>query len=173
MNLIEYMPPFLKDVREFKVVFSSEDVELNLLKDKIGQVLDEVIVNKAEKYGLERYEKIYAIENVSNDIEVRRFNLLSKINNRIPFTRRWLINKLNNTVGEGNYIIKEDYNNYKISIEVLAIFEDVAEILSKDLREQLPANIEVTVNLFQTEECTSYFAGIVRVGDFMNISQEV
>ena len=40
MNLIEYMPPFLKDVREFKVVFSSEDVELNFLIYKIGKLLD-------------------------------------------------------------------------------------------------------------------------------------
>lgn len=173
MKLIEYMPPFLKEIREYKEIFSSEDVELNLLKDKIGQILDEVIVNKAEKYGLERYERIYAIENVSNDIEVRRFNILSKMNNRLPFTRKWLIYKLNNTVGEGNYVIKEDYNNYKINIEVLAIFKDIAEVLNKDLREQLPANLVVTVNLFQTEECTSYFASIVRVGDFMNISQEV
>lgn len=173
MKLIEYLPEFLQDIREYKEIFKAEDIELDRLKDSIEEVLDEVIVNNASKYGIDRYEKIYDIKSDSTDIEERRFAILSKMNNKLPFTRVWLENKLNNLVGKGNYVITEDCNNYKIRIDVLAIFKDVAEVLNRDLREQLSANLEVTVNLFQTEECTSYFAGIVHTGDFIEIRQVV
>lgn len=173
MKLIEYMPNFLKDVREYKAIFSSEDIELDLLKKQIEKILDEVIVSKAEDYGIDRYEKIYSIKNTSNDFTTRRFNILSKINNRVPYTLNWLRNKLDNTIGKDNYSITIDNNNYKIKIEILAIFKDIAELLNKDLREQLSANMEITVNLFQTEECTSYFAGIVHSGDFLELRQVI
>ena len=28
MNLIKYMPPFLKEVREFKEIFGAEDIQI-------------------------------------------------------------------------------------------------------------------------------------------------
>ena len=173
MKLIEYMPNFLKDIREYNIIFSNEDIELDLLKEKIEKVLDEVIVSSAETYGIDRYEKIYSINNNSNDITTRRFNILSKINNRVPYSYSWLVNKLDNTIGKDNYVITQDVNNYKIKIEILAMFKDIAELLNKDLREQLSANLEITVNLFQTEECMTYFAGIVHTGDFLELRQVI
>lgn len=141
MKLIKYIPPFLQDVREFKVITGVEDFEIENLTYRINQILKEVIVADAESYGLTRYEKIYNIKNTTNDLTTRRFNILSKINNRVPYTYNWLVKKLNNTIGEGNYVITQDINNYKINIEILALFKDIATMLNKDLREQLPANL--------------------------------
>ena len=173
MKLIEYLPEFLQKIREYKVLFDVEDIELDELKERLEDILDEVIVNTADSYGIERYEKIYSIKPDSNDIEKRRFNILSKINNRVPYTINWLKSKLDNIVGKDNYVITIDHNNYKIKIEILAIFKEVAELLNKDLREQLSANMEITVNLFQTEQCQMYFAGFVHTGDYIEIRQVV
>ena len=59
MKLNEYMPPFLKDVREFKEIFATEDKELEYMNNLIASMLTEVIVKTANSYGLTRYEKIY------------------------------------------------------------------------------------------------------------------
>ena len=59
MNLIKYMPPFLKEVREFKEIFGAEDIQIEKLNNQINSMLREVIVKTAEDYGLRRYEKIY------------------------------------------------------------------------------------------------------------------
>lgn len=172
MKLIEYMPLFLQDVREFQEIFKVEDKEIDSLKEQIENMLKEIIVTTAEGYGLDRYEKIYNIQNTTTDLETRRFNILSKINNRLPYSINWLINKLNNTVGPENYTLDVDHNNYSVKIEIMALFQDIAILLNKDLREQLPANLIITITLYQTEECKNkYYAGIVHTGEYIEIRQ--
>jgi len=61
MKIIEYVPNFLQEVREFKILSNIEDEELEKLKLQIDNILKEVIVNTSEDYGLKRYEKIYNI----------------------------------------------------------------------------------------------------------------
>lgn len=169
MKLIEYLPPFLQEVREFKEIFNSEDIELERINKAIDEIKREVIVKTAESYGLDRYEKIYNIVPDTNNIEQRRFNILSKINNKIPFTINWLKNKLETLVGKDNYRIDVKHNEYSITIEVIMLFEDIANSLNINLREQLPANMLITVNLFQTEKAQMYFGAIMRQGDYMKI----
>ena len=62
MKLVEYMPPFLKNVLEFNKIFDAEDIEVEDMRYLIDKILREVIVKKATSYGLERYEKIYGIK---------------------------------------------------------------------------------------------------------------
>lgn len=159
MNIIEHLPNFLQGVREYEEICKVEDIELENLQTKMNELLDEVIVNTANSYGLERYEKIYNIKNISNDIDVRRFNILSKINNRAPFTMKWLDNKLKQLVGENNYRVNIEYDNYKVIISIVYLFGDVGDTLQKDLRELLPANLIIQINLFSN--CNLYLASIV------------
>lgn len=161
MKLIEYLPPFLKNVREFNEIFEAEDFELENLKNEIQKILKEVIVREAESYGLEKYEKIYNITNIAQTVEARRVNILFKMNNRIPFTLKWLINTLNEAIGENNYKIDIFNNQYIVKIGINHTYKDSAKELNKDLIQQLPANLVVAVYLFQENECNTYIGGIV------------
>lgn len=174
MKLIEYMPLFLKEVREFKEIFKTEDIELENIKLKIDEIVREATVQTAESYGLERYEKIYGITDIAESIEGRRANILLKMNYKAPYTLKWLINTLNISVGEGNYTIDMDYANYKLTISVLALYKNMAKDLEILLRKEIPANLVLKVDLFQTEKMENkYIAGIVHIGKKMNIKQEV
>lgn len=173
MKLIEYLPNFMQDIKEFKELFSAEDIEIEQLKIAIKKIFSEIIVKTAESYGLDRYEKIYNIQNNTTDIPVRRYMILSKINNKLPYTENWLKNKLNNTIGEDNYTINIDYNNYSVKIEIMALYKDIALLLNMDLKEQLSANMQLTVNLFQAEQSQQYFAGIIHTGDFLKLRQVI
>lgn len=173
MKLIEYLPEFLREMREFKELFTIEDIELEKLSKAIEDTTKETIVNTAESYGLERYEKIYRITDIAETIEGRRTNILFKMNSKAPYTFQWLINTLNVAIGEGNYSIEMDYENYKLTINVLAIYKNIAKDLEKSLRKEIPANLVLKVDLFQTEEMQKYFGGIVHIGKRMNIKQEV
>lgn len=174
MKLIEYMPTFLKEVREFKQIFNVGDQELEKLATKLEQLSKEVIVKTAESYGLERYEKIYGITDTADTVEGRRTNILFKMNYKVPYTLKWLINTLNTAIGEGDYRVDMDYENYTLTINVLAIYKNLAKDLEKSLRKEIPANLVLKVNLFQTEEMENeYIAGIVHIGKKINIKQEV
>lgn len=153
MKLKQYMPPFLAEVREFNEIFNVEDIELENLKEQINNILQEVIVKTAEDYGLTKYEKIYGITNVAETIEARRMTILLKMNNRTAYTYKWLINTLNEAIGEENYKITTDFKNYKMNIEIALNYTEAAEILKKDLVKQMPANIELDYRLNSTANC--------------------
>ena len=169
MKLNDYMPLFLKNVREFNEIFNVEDDELDNLKSEVDSILLEFSIETAEGYGLTRFEKMLNITNQSNNIEERRFKIKSKLTNQAPLTYNWLNNKLKNLVGENNYKIDLNHNNYTISISISYLFPDIATVLQKDLNKQLPANLIITVNLFQTENSYLYFGAKVHSGDFIKI----
>ena len=147
MNLIKYMPPFLKEVREFKEIFGAEDIQIEKLNNQINSMLREVIVKTAEDYGLRRYEKIYGITRPAETLEARRMAILLKMNNRVAYTYKWLIQTLNEAIGAENYKIITDFNNYKMNIEIALNYTEAAELLKNDLVKQMPANIELDYRL--------------------------
>lgn len=155
MNLIKYMPPFLKEVREFKEIFGAEDIQIEKLNNQINSMLREVIVKTAEDYGLRRYEKIYGITRPAETLEARRMAILLKMNNRVAYTYKWLIQTLNEAIGAENYKITTDFNNYKMNIEIALNYTEAAELLKNDLVKQMPANIEPDYRLTSKINCIS------------------
>ena len=155
MNLIKYMPPFLKEVREFKEIFGAEDIQIEKLNNQINSMLREVIVKTAEDYGLRRYEKIYGITRPAETLEARRMAILLKMNNRVAYTYKWLIQTLNEAIGAENYKITTDFNNYKMNIEIALNYTEAAELLENDLVKQMPANIELDYRLTSKINCIS------------------
>lgn len=155
MNLIRYMPPFLKEVREFKEIFGAEDIQIEKLNNQINSMLREVIVKTAEDYGLRRYEKIYGITRPAETLEARRMAILLKMNNRVAYTYKWLIQTLNEAIGAENYKITTDFNNYKMNIEIALNYTEAAELLKNDLVKQMPANIELDYRLTSKINCIS------------------
>ena len=155
MNLIKYMPPFLKEVREFKEIFGAEDIQIEKLNNQINSMLREFIVKTAEDYGLRRYEKIYGITRPAETLEARRMAILLKMNNRVAYTYKWLIQTLNEAIGAENYKITTDFNNYKMNIEIALNYTEAAELLKNDLVKQMPANIELDYRLTSKINCIS------------------
>ena len=147
MKLNEYMPPFLKDVREFKEIFATEDKELEYMNNLIASMLTEVIVKTANSYGLTRYEKIYEITDTASTVEARRTNILLKINNRVPYTKKWLVNLLDAVIGKDAYTLKIDESNYLINIETTLNYSEAMETLKKELALEIPANMKLNYDL--------------------------
>lgn len=172
-NLIKSLPPFLQEIEEYKKICSTEDIEIEKVDSKINELLNEISVETAESYGLTRYEKIFNITNaVDVTTEERRFKIKSKLINQLPFNMKWLDNKLKKLVGEGNYKITLDTDNYKITVQISHVFPDVVDVMTRDLSEQLPANLIIIVNLFRTEMAKLYYGGIIHIGKNIKIGGE-
>ena len=148
MKLIEYLPNFMQDIKEFKELFSAEDIEMEQLKVAIEKIFSEIIVKTAESNGLERYEKIYGIKNIAETLEARRVAILLKINSNVPYTYNWLIKTLNEAIGKENYKIETDFKNYKMLIHFRLEYTEAAEMLNQNLIKQIPANIKMDIDLF-------------------------
>lgn len=168
-NLINHLPPFLREIKDYKEICDTEEIELKNLETKIEEIIREVSVETASSYGLDRYEKILNVIKTTENIEERRFKIKSKLVNQLPFNMKWLNNKLRALVGDGNYKITLDSENYSITIQISHIFPDVATVMKNDLRQQLPANLIITVNLFRTETANLFVGGVIHVGKFVKL----
>ena len=152
MKLVEYMPPYLKNVLEFNKIFDAEDIEIENMRYLIDKVLKEVIVKTANSYGLTRYEKIYEITDIASTVEARRTNILLKINNRVPYTKKWLVNLLDAVIGKDAYTLKIDESNYLINIETTLNYSEAMETLKKELALEIPANMKLNIAAIITQQ---------------------
>ncbi|MBR3697614.1 MAG: DUF2313 domain-containing protein [Clostridia bacterium] len=157
-NIIHYLPPFLREVQEFKKICNVEDIELNTIQQKLDSILNETIIADASEYGIERYEEIFNIINKSAELYERRFIIQSIFLNRIPFTLEWLKNKLYQTVGD-SYLIEMDYNTYSLVIRISYLFENASRLLEEDIRKSIPANIDCTIYLNENENLNLNIGG--------------
>ena len=165
MKLVEYMPPFLKNVVEFNKIFDAEDVEIESMRYLIDSILREVIVKSARTYGLDRYEKIYGITNKAETIEARMMNILFKMNNKVPYTLKWLINTLNESIGKDNY--KLEAKDYELHITINLVYTEAAEMLKSNLIKQIPANIKLDYEL--ETESNEYIGAVVSQQSYLDL----
>ena len=165
-NIIEYLPLFLRNVSEIKKITDTENVELDILQSKTDLIINEMIVDLASEYGVSRYEKIFNIANKEQSLNERKFVIESIFSNRVPFSLNWLKNKLNQLVGKDNYKVDMDYANYKLTIRISYLFPNAVNLLKKDLRKSIPANLELEVYQNQNELADVYIGGATRQGCF-------
>ncbi len=121
--------------------------------------------------GIERYEKIFNIKNKENTLNERKFVIESIFSNRVPFTMKWLKNKLDQLVGKDNYIIDMDYANYNLTVKISYLFPNAVNLLKNDLRKNIPANLELEVFQNQNELSITNIAGITVQGCFEQLYQ--
>lgn len=166
-DLISYLPPVLQNIRELQVITDSENPEFQLVFDTSEKVLGNLFIHDADEAGIKRYEKILGIKPSSNDtLETRRFRVLSRWNDRMPYTWKALLEKLDTLCGEGNYTIILKNDEYTIDLTTyLGVYGEFNE-LSNLLEKVIPCNLIVNAEniLFGQKETALYFGSAVNCG---------
>ena len=79
-NLIDYLPQVLKEVRELKLIFQSEQTEIADLWGSIDNALNDQFVIDATEYGVGRWEKILGIVPKATELlDSRKFKIFNKV----------------------------------------------------------------------------------------------
>lgn len=76
MALNDYLPLFLRNVKEFGIINSAFDIENEEIQKAITDFMKENFVTTAENQGLSRMEKILGINGEENSVALRRYNIL-------------------------------------------------------------------------------------------------
>lgn len=170
--LINYLPEFLQDIIEYKVIMATEDIEIEKIKEEINKSVNESSIENATEMGVTRYEKILGIRtNSSLSLEDRKFLIKNKFLNRAPFTVMWLKNKLENLCGKDNYIIDINYDELYLDIQIGYMFAEATEELRKDLRNIIPANITINVNFWYIENINVKTGIAIQQTEFLKLKQ--
>jgi len=166
-DLISYLPPVLQNVRELQAITNAENPEFQQVFDTSEQVLMNLFIHDCDLDGIKRYEAILGIKpSLDDTLESRIFRVFSRWNDRIPYTWKAFLEKLDTLCGEGNYSITLENSNYTIDLEThIGIYGGLEEIY-KMLDEVVPCNLIVNVRniLFGNKETTEYNGGVITCG---------
>lgn len=143
-----YLPPVLARVRELDAAAAAQSPALQSAGEAVRNLFDEQFLPSANDMGLARWEKLLGIlPGAADSPEQRRFRILSRINEQLPFSLRRLEQMLEALTGAGGYTITLDENTYTLGICLtLAVKRMLAETRTL-LARVVPANMVTNVTL--------------------------
>ena len=162
VDLLRKLPVYHRRIYEFQQIAGAQEPELQLLLMALDAVLDDWFVYTATEKGISRMEKIAGITlDASVDLETRRYKLLAKMTEKIPYTDETLEQRLGALAGEGNYSIVRDYLQYRIQINTTVTDRGSFDEICNSLVKMIPCNLILEVlNTLTESKDTSIFYGI-------------
>ena len=144
MKLISHLPPVLASVAEYRALCDTVEAELTRLRSMIESVRRELVISTAQDLGLEQWESLLSLTG-DGSVAERRAAILSRTALSRPHTVEGLHRRLTALVGEHGYTLSVCGRTVKVtvSLEARGAYTAVATML----REFLPANVELTVEL--------------------------
>lgn len=176
-KLREYLPDCIRDVREYRTIIDDgEQPEVaDLWADTYGIYAEEFIHDMTE-YGVKRWESMLGI--VPQDtltLDERKYNILVKINEQLPFTIRQLSNLLTTLCGADNFTIELTHTAYRLVVKLELAKQHMFDEVMKLLKKIVPANLILEVQiLYNTHRTISaYTHGYLRKWTHDQLKKEV
>lgn len=162
VELLKKLPKYHRKIYEFQQITGAQTPELELLLIAVDFVLDSWFIETATEYGIARLEKIAGLTPTEGEtLDSRRFRLLAKYTEKVPYTDETLEERLASLCGSGNYTIVRDYIHYKISIDTTLGVEGAFDDMCKALANMLPCNLVVTLtNTLKAQKSTLSYVGV-------------
>ncbi len=147
-ELISYLPEVLRGVYEFRQLTGAENVEIKAASDELENIAADNFIDTLTERGCSRWEKMLDITPKSlDDIGIRRFRILSKLNEELPFTFKGLKRQLAILCGGDGFTAELDNNKYLLSVQVALTVKNQYDEVGKLLEREIPANIEISLSL--------------------------
>lgn len=154
--LIEYLPPFLAEYREYQRLF---DVLWDEISEKNGSILkrtDRALMNtfitEADLDGVRRWEQmLHIVPNAEETLEERREDIRIKMAGRRPFTFRKMQEILDDLIGAGEYSM-EMTDTFELTIKVALTSKYQRKAVQTLARSVVPANIVLALDLLYHQQ---------------------
>ena len=157
-DLISYYPEFLQENLEFNAICDASNPEFDLVWKRLKQIEENILPQSADSDGIEQYENWLGI--VSNpylDLETRRAQVISKLNETLPYTEIRLQRMLAAIVGWGHFTYTREGAFVKVELDDESVPQ--SPVVYDLLKRVLPLNLHFELNCnFNTEEQELVFA---------------
>lgn len=151
-KLRDYYPDYLKEFREIRVLTDSEQEEVDLLWNHQADVLDDQFPATATEKGIRRWEEILSITpKASSALEERRFLILTRLAEELPYTMQMLRQQLASLCGRDGYTLLLKNETYTLVVRVeLTVRESYGDVESL-LNRIMPANMVIDLSLLYNQ----------------------
>ena len=150
IDLISYYPEFLQENLEFNAICEASNPEYDLIWERLKQIELNILPQTADKDGIAQYEQWLGLENNSyQTLETRRAQVITKLNETLPYTEIRLQRILAATVGWGHFF----YERHGAFVRVLLDPDSGLYVIPvRDMLERiLPMNLHFEVVLRSVE----------------------
>ena len=147
-KLIDYLPLFMQDYREMAVIMETEQTEIDHLWVEAENALADQFILEATENGVKRWESMLGISPKDTDsLDERKFRILTKLNQELPYTLRKLEQALTNLCGVNGYSVEVQAAEYHIEVKLAVSnannYSEVENVLNK----MIPANMTQYVQI--------------------------
>ena len=147
-KLISYLPSFMQDYFEMQKIMEAQQTEIDRLWLKVENGLADQFVTDATEDGIKRWESILGISPKDTDtLEERKFRILAKLNQELPYTLQKLKESLTNLCGADGYTIEVNAAQYHVQVKLVldkeSNYQEVVDLLWK----MIPANMTQLVQI--------------------------
>lgn len=144
VQLENYLPPVLQNVRELQQITATEDAELNHMNQCIEDALADAYLNDMTLNGIKRWESMLHIA-PAGTLDDRRKAIIIRLNEMLPYTIRRLRQMLASICGDDGYSVAVD--GYTLTVRLPALSYHVAWAVYDTLARVVPANMQNIIRL--------------------------
>jgi hypothetical protein len=150
-KLIDYLPHFMQVYREMATIMETEQFEIDRLWLEAENALADQFLLEATENGVKRWETVLGISPKDTDtLEERRFRILTKLNQELPYTLRKLEQSLITLCGAEGYSIELNASEYHLEVK-LALgnhnnYGEVENLMNKMIPANMTRHIELMYN---------------------------
>lgn len=147
-KLIDYLPPFMQEYPEMQYIMGTEQPETDALWNECDNVFNDQFIHEATEYGVKRWESMLKVTPKGTDtLTERKFRILSRLNQELPYTMMKIKEALTALCGVGNFSIDLQAANYHIEVKLALSnknnYQEVVDLLTK----MIPANLTQFVKI--------------------------
>lgn len=144
VQLENYLPPVLQDVRELQQITAAENTELNRLNQCADDALADAFLNDMTLNGIRRWESMLHLA-PAGTLDDRRKAIILRLNEMLPYTIRRLRQMLASICGEDGYSVAVD--GYHLTVRLPALSYHVAWAVYDTLARVVPANMQNVIRM--------------------------
>ena len=153
VDLINHLPEVYKKIEEFQEIMKVESPVINSLWQNVQNIYDNSFILTSNDEGLDRRYRFLGMPIMpGEDLETRRFKILTRYQEQAPYTWRSLINLLNSLLGEGNYVLTRDVPNnevrVKLELGIAAQYDALVDLLERIVPVSMNLFVELRYNTY-------------------------
>lgn len=150
-KMIDYLPMFIQEYAEIKAIIDAEQVEVLKTWTDAEKAMRDQFIYDATENGVKRWETILKIiPKATYTLDDRKFNILARLNEQLPFTMEKLRVILSAMCGKDGYTVTMNSDKYILAVKLSLSNENNVEAVKNLLKRMVPANIVIAVSLFDT-----------------------
>lgn len=155
MELHEYWPEFLAELKEFRTLAQAEQPEVTAAQLVVRQMPDDFFIETLTEAGAERWEKMLGLPAAGDwPLEDRRFRIMTWATEQAPFTFRRLKELLGTLCGEDGYTVSrnvvEQHLVVRVALTAKQNYNDVGTLLERIVPMNMTIDLSLLYNQYGT-----------------------